>query len=103
VAAVQTYGGLPLFKLCNLKFDEMSLVVISVSAAVPAPQQLQQQCTPPISHSTQLATKHTKIRDKLQKMGFFGKCKSSLVDLWWVINEDCCITEKTEFQMEGGP
>ena len=38
--AVQTRGVRPVFNLCSSNWDEIICVVISVSAAVPAPQQL---------------------------------------------------------------
>lgn len=39
VIAVTTRGLRPVDRACNSMFDEMSAVVNSVSAAVPAPQQ----------------------------------------------------------------
>lgn len=39
--AVATRGSLPVERACSSKLEEMICVVISVSAAVPAPQQLE--------------------------------------------------------------
>ena len=41
LAATQTLTCLPVLSLCSSSWDEIMLVVLSQSAAVPAPQQLE--------------------------------------------------------------
>lgn len=70
--AVQTWGVRPVLRRWSSIFDEMRLVVISVSAAVPAPQQLH--------HNTYIHAVIHSLHNNKNNSGLFTKQVSEWVE-----------------------